>query len=489
MSGGSVWPHPDVPRIVNGVRHACARDPSSIAIVSAERTWSYGQVLRALDTAATTLRGAGVSPGHVVSVRAQRVSHLPVALLSVWETGATAAIVDATLPAARVDECEQVVEPDWHLALDGPEPFTVTVARETTDRAAPVLGGAPSHILFTSGTTGRPAAVAASHGAIRRALGWYAHTFSPGPQDRVGLLAGLGHDPMLRDAFVPLLCGGVLAVPPPDVFAGPDRLLSFIGSAGLTILHCTPGLLELVLAAHAVAGRGLESLRLVVSAGAALSLGTVRRLRAVCGATVVNAYGSTETPQIASCEVVSETFGRYDPSLPDDAPVGIGTGVGGAELLLSEPAGEIMVRSPNLATGYLAGTGAEARFLPDPLGVPGFRAYRTGDLGRRGDDGSIRVLGRLDRQMSVNGYRVAPEEVERTALRHPAVVKAVAGPVSSEGGDLVGLTVVLASPEATDTRTLRGFLRERLPRPAVPTRIRIVPELALNHNHKVSHKQ
>jgi acyl-coenzyme A synthetase/AMP-(fatty) acid ligase len=127
--------------------------------------------------------------------------------------------------------------------------------------------------------------------------------------------------------------------------------------------------------------------------------------------------------------------------------------------------------------------------MPDPLGAPGFRAYRTGDLGRRGDDGSIRVLGRLDRQMSVNGHRIAPEEIERAALRHPAVVAAVAGPVSSEGGDLVGLTIVLASPEATDTRSLRGFLRERLPRPAVPTQIRIVPELTLNHNHKVRHQR
>jgi acyl-coenzyme A synthetase/AMP-(fatty) acid ligase len=483
MNGELIGPHTDVPRIVDGVRRTCTHDPSSIAIVSADRTWSYGQILSAWDTAATTLRDAGVSPGHVVSVRAQRVSYLPVALLSVWETGATAAIVDATLPAARVDDCEQVVKPDWYLTLDGPEPFAVTA----TDRSPPVLGGAPSHILFTSGTTGRPAAVAVSHGAIRRTLDWYAHTFNPGPQDRLGLLAGLGHDPMLRDTFVPLLSGGVLVVPPPDVFTGPDRLLSFIHSAGLTILHCTPGLLELILAAHAAAGNGLESLRLVVSGGAALSLGTVRRLRDACGATVVNAYGSTETPQIASCEVVSGV--PDDGGLPDDTPVGIGTGVGGAELLLSEPAGEIVVRSPNLATGYLAGTGVDARFVPDPLDVPGFRAYRTGDLGRRGDDGSIRVVGRLDRQMSVNGHRVAPEEIEQIALRHPAVAQAVAGPVASEGGDLVGLTVVLASPEATDARSLRGFLRERLPRPALPTQIRIVPELTLNHNHKLGGRQ
>jgi acyl-coenzyme A synthetase/AMP-(fatty) acid ligase len=473
---GTTAAHP----VVEGVLRSCARDSSAVAIVGAQGTWSYRDVAKALGTAVRTLRDSGVSSGHVVSLRAARTGRLPVALLAVWQAGATAAIVDATLPAARVDECEQVVGPQWVLTVD---PFTLTAAGAPADR--PVA----SHILFTSGTTGRPAAVEVGPDALGRTLDWYVRAFAIGSGDRVGLLAGVGHDPMLRDTFVPLLSGGVLAVPPPDVSGRPDRLLSFIGSAGLTILHCTPGLLELVLTAHAAGGRGLESLRLVVSGGAALSLGTVRRLRDACNATVVNAYGSTETPQVASCEVVSDTFNRYEPSLPDDIPIGIGNGVGGAELLLSDVDGEIVVRSPNLATGYVAGTGTGARFLPDPLGVPDFRAFRTGDLGRRGDDGSIRVLGRLDRQMSINGHRVAPEEVERAALRHPAVIQAVAGPISSEGGDLVGLTVVLASPEATDARSLRGFLRERLPRPAVPTQIRIVPALALNHNHKVSRQQ
>jgi acyl-coenzyme A synthetase/AMP-(fatty) acid ligase len=473
---GSAGLHP----VVEGVRRSGAHHPSAVAVTGAGGTWSYGDVVKVLDTAVRRLRDAGVSLGHVVSVRAARVRQLPVALLAVWQAGATAAIVDANLPVARVDECEQVVNPHWVLTVD---PFALTAAGGPTGRRV------ASHILFTSGTTGRPAAVEVGPGALGRTLDWYTRAFTIGPGDRVGLLAGLGHDPMLRDTFVPLLSGGTLVVPPDDVFAGPDRLLAFIGSARLSVLHGTPGLLELALAAHAAAGpdveSGLESLRLVVSAGAPLTLGTVRRLRGMCGATVVNAYGSTETPQIASCDVVS----RYDAGLPDDTPIGIGAGVGGAELLLSEPAGEIVVRSPNLATGYIAGTGAGDKFLPDPLGAPGFRAYRTGDLGRRGDDGSIRVVGRLDRQLSVNGHRVAPEEIERTALRHPGVVQAVAGPVSSEGGDLLGLTVVLASPAATDARALRGFLRERLPRPAVPTQVRIVPELALNHNHKVSDRQ
>jgi acyl-coenzyme A synthetase/AMP-(fatty) acid ligase len=479
--------------MVGRIRRTCLRDPSSIAMVGENETWSRARSFAAVDAGVGMLRDAGVAPGDVVVVRTRRVGYLPVALLSVWEVGAVAAIVDSTLPTARVYDCDQVVEPAWKLALDGPEPFAVTATGRPAGGTAPVQGDDdPSHVLFTSGTTGRPAAVEVSRGAISRALGWYAHTFRPGPMDRIGLLAGLGHDPMLRDTLVPLICGGVLAIPPADVFAGPDRLLAFIRRARLTILHCTPGLLDLILAAHTVEGRGLESLRLVVSAGASLSVGTVRRLRRACGAVIVNAYGSTETPQIASCEVVSDTWPRYV-RLSDRAPIGVGAGVGGAELLIADATGrpgaqrgEIVVRSPNLATGYLAGTGASERFGRDPAGVPGYRVYRSGDLGWRRDDGSIVLMGRLDREMSVNGHRVAPEEIEKAALRHPAVLRAAAGRVSTPDGDLVGLSVVLTSPSATDARSLRTFLLERLPRFVAPTRIRVVPELSLDRNHKAA---
>ncbi|MDT4989418.1 MAG: hypothetical protein QOI74_3512, partial [Micromonosporaceae bacterium] len=106
--------------------------------------------------------------------------------------------------------------------------------------------------------------------------------------------------------------------------------------------------------------------------------------------------------------------------------------------------------------------------------------------GRRGDDGSIRIEGRLDRQMSVNGFRLAPEDVETTALRHPAVALALAGPISAPTGDLIELSVVLAAPGAADVRSLRAFLRSALPSYAVPSRIQIVPTLVLDANHKVT---
>jgi acyl-coenzyme A synthetase/AMP-(fatty) acid ligase len=479
--------------VAGRVRRAGAADPAAPAIEDGERSWSYAELAVELTAAGAALRSAGVRPGQLAVLHAQRLARLPVALLAAWELGATVAIVDGTLPAARRSECERVVRPAWRLGLD--EAGALSVGQLAEDGAA--ARDPASHVLFTSGTTGRPAAVEVGCGALDRTLAWYVRTFGFGAPDRVGLLGGLGHDPLLRDSLVPLTSGGTLVVPPPDVFADPQKLWSFVHRARLTVLHCTPALLELILAADPApggAGAGLAGLRLVVSAGAPLTCGLARRLRAATGATLVNAFGATETPQIVSCHVVSAADTAPGNGRPDEAPVGVGTGVNGAELMLAGPAdpggtgsqGQIVVRSPHLARGYLPGTGTPGRFTADPLGVPGYRAYRTGDLGRRDGDHGIVIEGRLDRQISVNGHRLAPEEIEAAVLRHPDVVRAVAGPLTGPAGDLVELGVELAPAAGADARALRAFLRSVLPGYAVPSRIRIVSALPLTANHKLS---
>jgi acyl-coenzyme A synthetase/AMP-(fatty) acid ligase len=465
------------------VRARCHADPAASAIVTDTGSTSYGTLLGLLDSALVTLRTAGVSPGDTVVVRARRVAQLPVAVLAVWEAGAAVALVDATLPPARLDVCDDVVRPAWRLTFDSDGAWSVAPTGLAQDARR------VSHILFTSGTIGSPAAVEVTGDAFDRAFDGYLRLVDPRPTDRVALLAGTGHDPVLRDMFVPLVRGGTLVVSSADVVADPDRLAAFLGTAGVTILHCSPALLEILLAgARDDRPRHLAGIRLVVSGGAPLSWGTVRRLRASTDAVIVNAYGTTETPQVASCWVVPDQPQGYP---GDDVGVGIGSGFGDTELLLVDPQGqpaaargEVLVRSRNLARGYLPGAGRDRRFVPDPHGIPGYAAYRTGDLGERDETGSIRIVGRLDRQVSVNGFRVEPEEIERAALRHSGVVQAVAGLLCAPTGDVIELSVVPSAPDALAVRDLRAFLRASLPRHAIPTSIRVVPRLTLDANHK-----
>ncbi|MCW3815804.1 AMP-binding protein [Micromonospora sp. DR5-3] len=454
--------------LVAPVRAVAAHTPSAPAIVDPDRTTSYGELVSMIDATADSLRRAGVRAGETLSLHAERHRDLPIMLLAAWTVGASVQLIDTTLPRMRIEQNERAVRPRWRLRRDG---------LSRLDDALPAHPEC-SHILMTSGSAGVPAAVAVSAAGLAGPMRWYLSEFTPRPDDRVALVSGLGHDPLLRDILVPLHSGGTLVIPPADVLRDPRAVAEFIDSTGISILHSTPALLEL-----AMAGRPLrlDQLRLVVSGGAPLPVGLVRRLRGITDSVVVNAYGATETPQIASCFILGRGV-VPDPALSDATTLGVGEGVAGAQLFLMD--GEVVVRSRYLALGYVSPGGRADRFIDDPLAEPGYRAYRTGDRAVAGDraDGP-RITGRLDRQISVNGLRIAPEEVEAAALGHPAVQQAHVAPYDGPAGTLVGLSVVLSEP--VEPEVLRAFLRARLPSRAVPVTISILQSLALNHNHKV----
>jgi acyl-CoA synthetase (AMP-forming)/AMP-acid ligase II/acyl carrier protein len=323
-------------------------------------------------------------------------------------------------------------------------------------------------------------------------LRWYTDVFQLGTGDRVAMLGGLGHDPLLRDILAVLLAAGTLVVPPQDIFTAPAALFRLLREQRITVLNATPALLELILAGrprHASGEQELGELRLVVSGGAPLTAGLVRALRGVTPARVVNAYGTTETPQIASCQEVAAYRGPVlAGALPDAAVLPVGAGVAGARLMVLRPdgsparvgqVGEVVVRSPHLAAGYL-GNERYGGFDRTP------GAYHTGDRGRWDLFGSVVLDGRLDRQVTVDGHRLDPEQVERAALRHPAIRQALVRPRETPAGPVLTLWAVPAPGSAVPAvAELRAHLRAYLPRYAVPAEITLASELVIGGHHKV----
>jgi acyl-coenzyme A synthetase/AMP-(fatty) acid ligase len=453
---------------------------------------SYSALDAAVEDLRARLSAAGVAPGQVVEIRGRRSAGLAMALLAGWRAGAVIALVDAALPEARLAQQQRQLQPA--AVIDVPsEPL----AAPTLSNGAPqprTLPGA-SHVLFTSGSGGRPAGVVVGPQPLSTALAWYVATFRPTAADRFALVGGVGHDPVLRDLLVALHVGASVAVPPDAVLADPASLLRFLADHRVTVLHATPGLLELLVAAHHSAPRvRLDTLRVVLSGGAPLTPGLVRRLRKLTSAAVVNGYGTTETPQVAACHQVLGHGVSAEEALSqwaDDEVLPHGQGVAGNELLVladgdrdagtGEP-GEIVVAGPLLAEGYLDDSGPADRFVTGPDGRP---AFRTGDVGRIDPDGGVQFVGRRDRQVDVDGHRLDLAEVEAAALRAGPVAQAVAGTTATAAGPVLALQVV-PRPEATiDPQALRSHLLSLLPGYAVPTRIDVRHRLATSANHKV----
>src|SRR5207245_325390 len=114
------------------------------------------------------------------------------------------------------------------------------------------------------------------------------------------------------------------------------------------------------------------------------------------------------------------------------------------------------------------------RFLPDPFaGTAGARLYRTGDLARWRDNGLLDVLGRVDHQVKVRGFRIETGEVETVLCGHPSVAQAVV--TAHDPGGLVAYVV----PATADLEPLRRHLRAHLPEYMVPSAFMPLAELPL----------
>ncbi|HEX8905295.1 MAG TPA: non-ribosomal peptide synthetase, partial [Longimicrobiaceae bacterium] len=382
-----------------------------------------------------------------------------------------------------------------HLALaatlvlgDASHPDAALLAATPAD-AVEVETGADdlAYLAFTSGTTGAPKVVAGTHGPLSHFFRWYADELRPREGDRVSMLSGLAHDPLLRDVFAPLAAGAALCIPDPARIAEPGWLAAWFAEQGITITHLTPAMGQLLATG---AGARLDALRLAAFGGDVLGARDVARLRELAPrAEVVNFYGATETPQAIA-------FHRVPRQAAEGAQP-VGRGIDGVQLLVMAPGGglagigelgEVAVRTPYLAAGYANDAALTAeRFRPNPFtGDAADRVYLTGDLGRYRPDGLVEIAGRADRQVQVRGFRVEPGEVEAAIATHPSVRQAavVAREAADGGRRLVAYVVTHARPADLDAE-LRAHLHGRLPEYMVPAAFVALDALPLTANGKL----
>lgn len=477
------------------VRSVATRMPSAPALREAGSVLSYAELTAHAEAVAARLVNAGVGPGDTVLLHGRRRTAYVWGLLGVWSAGASPALLDATLPQKLIGLYREAVDPAAELTVCDDGTLTVDTGTRSFRSAARASDPVPerAHILFTSGTGGAPSPVLTDHSALAHNLAWYQGEVRPTTGDRTVLLGGLGHDPVLRDILVPLVSGGTLVVPDPDVIRIPTALHDFLHNERITLLHATPALLELLVAGHEERPRRrLDALRVVICGGAPFTTGLARRVREVTDARLINAYGTTETPQIASCQTVAPAGRPVDTGLSDGDMVPFGRGVAGAELAVVNERGErcavgqrgeIVVRGHHLALRYLGGDHAMDAFGEDN----GVRTFWTGDMGRLDPWRAIRLDGRRDRQVLVNGFRVALGSIEAAAQRLRQVREARVVPTATQLGDQLTLLVVPTSMEhAPGHDELRRQLAAFLPEYAMPDQIEVVEQIGSDRNHKAS---
>jgi amino acid adenylation domain-containing protein/non-ribosomal peptide synthase protein (TIGR01720 family) len=525
------------------------RAPERLAVIDPEGAWTYGELERQSNRLANRLLAAGIGGAGaeaVVAIYAHRSATLVWALLGVLKAHAAFVVLDPAYPAARQVEIVELVRPRAWLEMTaaGPPPAALeaclaalphcprltlppwpSLAGEAAGGgadSAPRLAVGPDElalVALTSGSTGAPKAILGRHGALSHFLPWQARHFGLGEDDRFSMLSGLAHDPLQRDVFTPLHLGAAICIPDPAQMGAAGWLASWMRRERVSVANLTPAMAQLLTVAApgaapavaaaataaATAGRTVPALRFAFLVGEVLTRRDVARLRRLApAAAVVNLYGCTETQRALAYHVAAAPSGPSDAAgePPASEVLPLGRGMQDCQLLVLGRAGqlaavgelgEIWVRSPHLARGYLNDAAATAeRFrLNHFTGRDGDRLYRTGDLGRYLPDGEVAFAGRADNQVKIRGFRIEPGEIEarlgRLAGVREAVVVAAAAGEGSAGQRLVAF--VVAEPGASCAAAdLRRQLRRGLPAHMIPAALVSVAELPRTPGGKIDRR-
>ncbi|WP_030785556.1 non-ribosomal peptide synthase/polyketide synthase [Streptomyces sp. NRRL S-920] len=455
------------------------RTPDAPAIQEGERGWTYRQLHDWASALAHLLRVGGLAPEDRVALLLDRSAELVVAQLAVLMAGGAYVPVDTRAPEERRHTL--LAQAGATRRLTATE---VTAARTGTTQAYAHLAADPdqlAYVMFTSGSTGLPKAVAVRHRDVA-ALATDSR-FADGVCDRVLLHSPVAFDAATFEVWAPLLNGGCVVVAPGGVDAASLRRLAADGA--LTALWLTAGLFRLLAQDAPDCFRGLAQ---VWTGGDVVPAQAVRRVLDACpGLTVVDGYGPTETTTFAT------SFALSDPAaVPGTIPIGrplddMRALVLDARLRPVPPGcpGELYLAGEGVARGYLGRPGDTAgRFLADPLGPPGARMYRTGDLARRRPDGTVEFLGRADDQVKIRGFRVEPGEVEAALAAHPGVAD-VAVLAREDRPGAKRLVAYVVGPAGRDAEELLAFAARTLPDYLVPTTVVPLAALPLSRNGKV----
>ncbi|MEV5594486.1 amino acid adenylation domain-containing protein [Streptomyces sp. NPDC052496] len=444
------------------------RSPDATALITDDRTLTYGELAQETGRLARHLTGLGVGPEQRVAVAVQRSAAMVTAVLAVSTAGGAFVPVDPAHPAERVayvlaDAAPPVVlctEQTRHVLPDGYAGHVVVLddaavaARIAAlpggpltdgERTAPLRPAHAAYVTYTSGSTGRPKGVVVPHTGVGNLARAQIERFAVTPESRVLQMASLSFDAAVSELCMALLSGAASVVPGPEGLPPHVALGAALRRWDITHATVPPSVL-------AVAEELPAALETLTVAGEACPPALPARWAG--SRRMINAYGPTET---TVCAAMSAPLTPDTGTVPIGRPIAnSGTYVLDAFLQPVPPdvAGELYVTGVNLARGYLDRPGLTGeRFVACPF-APGERMYRTGDVARWTPDGELVFVGRADAQVKVRGYRVEPGEVEAALASHPAVAQAVVVAREDRPGErrLVGYVVAGTATADRDER-------------------------------------
>lgn len=481
----------------------------------------YGELLNNANRITSFLLSKNVNKETYVGISCTDRLDFIYAMIGIINAGCVFVPLDPSLPTARLMQIHDALKLDCVIAsgmgetavIPHIQQYDVSSIFQQINSGEGVVYPTFSednsiYVYFTSGSTGKPKGIIGKNGSLIHFLNWQIKTFSIDHSCRVSQFISPYFDAFLRDAFVPILTGGILCIPPPEVdFFTPEKMTRWVNDTGITMIHCVPSLFYTMNNVENLSMTHFSRLNHIFLSGENIVPAGLKSWYRVFGDRIqlVNFYGTTEATMI-SCWYNIQPQDSVKNRIP------IGFPIDDTEILILDKnlnrckeliPGDLYIVSEYMTKGYLNDPrSTEEKFVKVNLGADILKAsFKTGDKARRLTGGAIELIGREDRQIKLRGIRVELDEIESILSSEIHIRQAVVvnynGETSAQSkishdADLLAAFIVReqTTPKDVDpVAALRTQLRNCLPNHIVLSVIIEVDSLPLLSNGKIDYKK
>jgi len=467
----------------------CSQHGGKTAIIFEDKTLSYGDLQRAVNSLANYLKRLGIEKGDKVAIMLPNIPEFVISYFAILKLGAVAVtlnimstsyelryllrnsdskvFITVAQSTKRYEEIKKEIPLCRHLLLVDHEspssPFAEVTGKGPFEFSMPPIDSDdPAAMIYTAGLTGDPLGAVLTHKNLLSQTTLFQDLFGGKAEDHAMAIIPFFHTFGATANMLGVMSIGC-TVTIIDQF-NIDAILKAIERDRVTYIAAVPRVFLGMLLYEEAEKFDTRSLRLCITGGSTMPPQYMPAFSKKFRCVLTEGYGLTEASPVC-------TVGRM--SMPIK-PGSIGTAIPGVEVKVFDesgrevPAGqvgELVVRGINVMKGYYKDEEATARVIKNGW-------LHTGDLARIDEKGYVFLTGRKKRMIITSGFNVYPREVEIILDSHPAVkASQVVGKPDLMRGEIVKALVVRQPNEAADERAILKHCRTYLSSYKVPREI------------------
>lgn len=474
----------DYDNLVDVFYHTLKNHADRIAIIDDENTVTYQMLHEYSDNVAHYLDSYDEKFLNYVIVKVARNWETIGIIIGILKAGKAYVPVQKDIGEERLKSIMEVTGEKETISY-----LTQFPVRSSEYTKKSIKSDSPAYIIFTSGSTGQPKGVRIPHKSVIDTILTMNYLFGLNEYDRILGVSELTFDLSIFDLFGTICAGASLVIVQDN--RNLALLEEIIHKDKVTFVNAVPSVVKLLLEYLKEVAKDfskIQTIRTIILSGDVVPKSLVEIiLGAIPNVDLFISGGPTEITIWSNYYLYEKgksilSYVPYGQSIPNKTMYIMKDGQ-----LVSEEEGEIVSGGVGLALDYINDpTKTSKQFIQnDELG----RIYFTGDRGILTHDGLIQILGRIDNQVKINGFRVELEEIENHLNQMEEISQSISCVVKTHTGDKLIAGLKLNIGQIINEVILKERLSEFIPEYSIPHKFLILDELPLSANNKVDRKE